>query len=57
MEEDNIKSHSEGASNQEQFDNKKKHIQEYRDQMKTNNIAYISNYSLKHVSHKIVDVE
>lgn len=51
MEEDNIKSHSEGKSDQEQFDAKVAHIQQYRDQMKTENIAYISNYSLKYVSH------
>lgn len=51
MEEDNIKSHSEGVSNKEQFEAKKEHIQQYRDQMKAENIAYISNYSLKYVSH------
>lgn len=51
MEEDNIKSHSEGQSNDEQFDAKKKHIQEYRDQMKANNTDHISNYSLEYVSH------
>ena len=51
MEEDNIKSHSEGKSDQEQFDAKATHIQQYRDQMKAENIAYISNYSLKYVSH------
>lgn len=52
MEEDNIKSHSEGASNEEQFNNKKKHLQEYRDKMKKEGINYISNYSLQYVSHK-----
>lgn len=51
MEEDNIKSHSEGQSNDEQFEAKKKHIQEYRDQMKANNTDHISNYSLEYVSH------
>lgn len=51
MEEDNIKSHSEGKTNQEQFDAKKEHIQQYRDQMKAENKAYISNYSLKYVNH------
>ena len=51
MEEDNIKSHSEGTSNEEQFEAKKQHIQQYRDKMKAENIAYISNYSLKYVSH------
>ncbi|WP_456375967.1 hypothetical protein [Lutibacter sp.] len=55
MEEDNIKSHSEGASNQEQYEAKKQHIQEYRDQMKAENKAYISNYSLKYVNHTKVE--
>ena len=57
MEEDNIKSHSEGQSNQEQFDNKKKHVQEYRNQMKTDNVDHISNYSLQYVSHIDIDKE
>jgi len=51
MEEDNIKSHSEGKSNKDQFDQKKEHIQQYRDRMKTENIDYISLYSLQYVSH------
>jgi len=55
MEEDNIKSHSEGASNKEQFENKKKHIQQYRDAMKAENKEYISEYSLQYVSHSIVE--
>ena len=57
MEEDNIKSHSEGASNEEQFNNKKKHLQEYRDKMKKEGIDHISNYSLQYVSHKDVATE
>lgn len=55
MEEDNIKSHSEGKSNKEQFEARKKHVQEYRDQMKASNKDYISLYSLEYVSH--VEVE
>ena len=51
MEEDNIKSHSEGQSNDEQFEAKKQHVQEYRDYMKENNTDHISNYSLQYVSH------
>jgi hypothetical protein len=51
MEEDNIKSHSEGKSSDDQFESKKQHIKEYRDQMKANNAEYISNYSLEYVSH------
>lgn len=52
MEEDNIKSHSEGATDQEQFDAKKDHIKQYRDQMAADSVDHISNYSLKYVSHK-----
>ena len=51
MEEDNIKSHSEGQSNDDQFEAKNQHIQEYRDYMKANNTDHISNYSLQYVSH------
>jgi len=54
MEEDNLKSHSEGQTNDEMFEAKKKHIQDYRDQMKANNTDHISNYSLEYVTHKEV---
>ena len=57
MEEDNIKSHSEGKSNQEQFDNKKKHVQQYRDKMTADSVDHISNYSLQYVSHIDIDKE
>lgn len=55
MEEDNIKSHAEGTSNEEQYEAKKKHIQTYRDQMKAENTDHISLYSLKYVSHSEVE--
>lgn len=55
MEEDNIKSHSKGTSNKEQFEAKQKSIQQYRDQMKAENKAYISNYSLKYINHTKVE--
>lgn len=55
MEEDNIKSHSEGQTNDEQFEAKKKMIQQYRDQMQASNSDHISNYSLAYVSHKTVE--
>ena len=51
MEEDNIKNHSEGQSSDEQFEARKNHIKEYREQMKANNTDHISNYSLEYVSH------
>lgn len=55
MEEDNIKSHSEGESNDELFNSKKKHIKQYRDQMKADKKDHISNYSLQYISHEIVE--
>ena len=55
MEDDNIKSHSEGKSNEEQFNNKKKHVQQYRDKMKVDSVDHISNYSLQYISHDIID--
>ena len=55
MEKDNIKSHSEGKSNKEQFNSKKKHLQQYRKQMKSKNINHISNYSLQYISHEIIE--
>ena len=54
MEEDNIKSHSEGKSSEEQFEAKKKHIQAYRDEMKEKGVDYLSNFSIKYVSLKEV---
>ena len=55
MEEDNIKSHSEGKSDEAQFEAKKNHIKQYRDYMKENNVDHISNYSLQYVSHNVVE--
>lgn len=55
MEEDNIKSHSEGQTNDEQFKAKKDHIQSYRDQMQANNSDHVSLYSLDYVSHEEVE--
>ena len=55
MEENFIKSHSEGKTSEEQFKEQQEHIQQYRDEMKDENKAYISNYSLKHVNHLIVE--
>ncbi len=52
MDEDNIKSHSEGQTNKEQFEQKKKHIAEYRDSMKTAGVDHLSFYSLEFVELK-----
>lgn len=51
-EEDNLKSHSEGQTNEEQFEQKKKHIAEYRDSMKTAGVDHLSFYSLEFVKLK-----
>ena len=55
MEEDNMKSHSEGMSTDEQFQAKKKHIKQYRDQMANSGKDYISNFSLEYVSLKEIE--
>jgi len=55
MEEDNIKSHSEGTSNKEQFEAKKEQVHQYREQMKLENKDHISFYSLKYISHTEVE--
>ena len=50
MEEDNIKSHKEGETDQEQFDNKIAMIKEYRDEMNEKGVDHLSYYSLEYVS-------
>ena len=52
MEEDNIKQHREGVTNEEQYSNKLKQIQHYRDSMATAGIDHLSYYSLEFVSLK-----
>lgn len=52
MEEDNIKSHSKGQTEKELFEQKKKHIAEYRDEMKAKNVDHLSYYSLEYVKHQ-----
>ncbi len=52
MEEDNIKSHSKGDTDDELFARKKEQISFYRDSMKTAESDHISYYSLEYVSHK-----
>ena len=53
QENDNIQNHKEGISNKDDFEIKKKQIQEYRDYMKANNTDHISYYSLEYVSHEV----
>lgn len=51
MEEDNIKSHSEGETDDELFERKKEHVAFLRDSMKTAGVDHLSSYSLDYVSH------
>lgn len=53
MEEDAIKNHSEGESDDELFERKKQSIQSYRDSMKTAGVDHLSYYSLVYVSMKL----
>lgn len=50
MEEDHIQSHSEGKTDDAQFDEKMQHIQDYRDEMKDKQVDHLSYYSLEFVS-------
>lgn len=50
MDEDNMKSHSEGDSDDEFFEKKKHHIQAYRDSMEAAGVDHLSYYSLEYVS-------
>jgi hypothetical protein len=52
QEEDNIKSHSEGKTEEEHFEHKKEQIASYRDSMATGKVDHISYYSLDYVSHE-----
>ncbi len=52
MEEDNIKSHGEGQTSEEQFNKKKEHIAYYRDSMKTAGVDHLSYYSLEFLELK-----
>jgi len=56
MEEDNIKSHSEGETNDEAYQQRLDMVQSYRDSMAITNVDHLSFYSLDYVSsEKIVD--
>ena len=57
MEEDNIKSHSEGQTDEEMFEHKKAQIQEYRDEMAEKGVDHLSFYSLDYVSHDVIKQE
>jgi len=53
-EEDNIKNHTEGVDNQEKYEEKMAHIQEYRDEMVEKGVDYLSFYSLEFVTLEVV---
>ncbi len=52
MDEDNIKSHGEGQSTEEQFNNKQEHIASYRDSMTAAGVDHLSFYSLEFIELK-----
>ena len=54
MEEDAIKSHSEGETSDEMLEHKKADIAYYRDSMKVAGVDYISYFSLDYLSHEEV---
>ena len=53
-EEDNIKNHTEGVDNQEKYEEKMAHIQEYRDEMEEKGVDHLSFYSLEFVTLEVV---
>ncbi len=55
MEEDNIQSHKEGETDDENFEMKMEQIEFYRDSMKTAGTDHLSFYSLDYVSHVVKD--
>ncbi|MCD4694770.1 MAG: hypothetical protein K8S16_00910 [Bacteroidales bacterium] len=57
MEEDNIKSHSEGKTDDELYAHKMEQIQWYRDSMATANSDHLSFYTLEYVSHIVKEEE
>lgn len=50
MEDDNIKKHKEGETNEEDFTHKQELIQSYRDSMAVANVDHLSFYTLDYVS-------
>lgn len=57
MEEDNIKNHSEGQTDDELFKRKKNSIQAYRDSMTVAGVDHLSYYSLVYVSMELEDIQ
>ena len=55
MEEDNIQSHKEGETDDENFEMKMEQIEFYRDSMETAGTDHLSFYSLDYVSHVVKD--
>lgn len=57
MEEDNIKNHSEGETDDELYERKMHSIQAYRDSMQNEGVDHLSYYSLVYVSMEILEDE
>ena len=54
MEEDNIKSHAEGETNDEAYQQRLDMVESYRDSMAVTNVDHLSYYSLDYVSYEKV---
>lgn len=55
MEEDNVKSHSEGKTEEELYERKKSEIQFYRDSMAVAGVDHLSFYSVEYVSLDVLE--
>lgn len=55
MEEDNIQSHKEGATDEDLYERKMAQIQYYRDSMQTAGVDHLSYYSVEYVSLEVKD--
>ena len=53
-EEDHIQNHKEGTDSKDVYDEKMKHLQDYRDEMKEANVDHLSFYSLDYLSHEVL---
>ncbi len=54
MEEDNIKSHKTGETDESLYERKQRQIEHYRDSMQKANVDHLSFYSLEYVAHNVV---
>ena len=55
LEEDNIQSHKEGDTNEDDYESQMADIKYYRDSMLTAGVDHLSYYSLTYISHKVIE--